>query len=384
MHPGISVFRQLLQLVPWTRFDDVVKQHRADAGVRTLTTRDQLISLLFGQSIGASGLREIITAMTSHQAQLAHLGVGRVARSTLADANALRPVAPFTALLDDLLAQAQPGLRRKIRDIVHLIDATSLRLSGLGSRWARVSAHRCGVKLHLVYDPDADRPVYHQVTSGKVNDITPAKQMPIDPRATYVFDLGYYDYGWWNRLHQLGCRFVTRLKSNTPLRVVAETPVPKGTTLLSDRIGHLPQRQAQSRKTPFQDPVREIRVRIESGTVLRILTNDLDAPAEEIAGLYKRRWLIELFFRWIKQVLRIKRLVGHSENAVRIHLAVALITFVLLRLAQAAHKLVNSPLIFARLVRLNLMHERPISSLLEPDKPPPKCPQQLCFDLRFP
>ena len=121
-----------------------------------------------------------------------------------------------------------------------------------------------------------------------------------------------------------GCRFVTRLKKNTPLTVVQENRVPKNSNILSDRIGHLPARLAKSRKNPLQVPVREIRVIIDTGKMLRIVTNDLDAPAEEIADLYKQRWQIELFFRWVKQTLRIKRFIGVSENAVRIQIAVAL------------------------------------------------------------
>ena len=159
--------------------------------------------------------------------------------------------------------------------------------------------------------------------------------MPIEPGATYVFDLGYYDYGWWAKLDSKGCRIVTRFKSNTPLTLVRELPLPKGSAILSDRIGFLPARQAKSRRNPMADAVREVRVKTETGKVLRILSNDLDATAQEIADLYKRRWAIELFFRWIKQVLKITRFLGTSENAVRIQIAVALITFLLLRLAQA-------------------------------------------------
>ena len=134
--------------------------------------------------------------------------------------------------------------------------------------------------------------------------------------------------------------------------------------MLSDRIGHLPQRQAKNRRNPFQDPVREVRVKTDAGKVLRLLCNDLDATAQEIADLYKRRWAIELFFRWIKQTLKIKRFLGTSENAVRIQIAVALIAFVLLRLAQATQNAVQSPLAFARLVRANLMHRKRIDRLL--------------------
>jgi IS4 transposase len=193
--------------------------------------------------------------------------------------------------------------------------------------------------------------------------------MPIRPGATYVFDLGYYDYGWWANLNDAGCRIVTRLKVNTPLAVVAETSLPADSAILSDRIGHLPARQARSRLNPFQDPVRELRVRTETGKILRIVTNDLDAPAAEIAELYKRRWQIELFFRWVKHSLKISHFYGTSENAVRIQIAVALIAFLLLRAAHALQNGIQSLLTFTRLVTQNLMHRRSIQHLLDP--PPP-------------
>jgi IS4 transposase len=154
--------------------------------------------------------------------------------------------------------------------------------------------------------------------------------------------------------------------------VAEERPVPpasaEGGVILSDRVGRLPERQASRRKNPFQARVREVRVRIETGKVLRILCNDLKATAQEIADLYKRRWQIELFFRWVKQTLKIRHFVGTSENAVRIQIAVALITFLLLRLAQATQSAIESPLTFARLVRANLMHRRPIDQLLPSPK----------------
>ena len=141
----------------------------------------------------------------------------------------------------------------------------------------------------MVYDPAADQPVYAAVTASAVNDITAAHAMPITPGATYVFDLGYYDYGWWARLHAAGCRIVTRFKTNTPLTITERRAVPVGGPILSDRVGTLPKRQARNRKNPFSAPVREVQVRIETGKVLRILSNDLNASAQEIADLYKKR-----------------------------------------------------------------------------------------------
>jgi len=362
-----TVFRDLLKLMPWRQFEALVDEHDADARVRRLPTKAQFVALLYGQLSGASGLREIVTGLSSHGARLYHLGAAPVRRSTLSDANAQRPSAVFADLLALMMKQAHRGLRRKMAEAVYLLDATSVRLNGHSADWARFSAGVCGAKVHVIYDADADRPIYAAVTAANVNDITAAHQMPIDPGATYVFDLGYYDYLWWATLDAAGCRIVTRFKSNTPLNVVEELPLAPGSNILSDRIGFLPARQARSRRNPMQDAVREVRITTDTGKVLRILSNDLDASAEEIAGLYRRRWAIELFFRWVKQTLKITRFVGNSENAVRIQISVALIAFLLLRLAQAAQKAVQSPLVFARLVRANLMHRRSIQNLAEPE-----------------
>jgi IS4 transposase len=361
-----TVFGDVLKLVPWHRFEALVEKHGADAGVRRLSTKGQFLALLYGQLSGASSLREIVTGLLSHGARLYHLGGDPVRRSTLSDANATRPAAMFAELLESLMKQAHRGLRRKLATTTYLIDATSVRLSERSADWAQFSAGVCGAKMHVIYDADADRPIYAAVSTANVNDITAAQQMPIEPGATYVFDLGYYDYAWWAALDAAGCRIVTRFKSNTPLHIVEELPLVKGSNILSDRIGFLPPRQAKSRCNPMHDAVREVRIATETGKVLRILSNDLDTSAEEIAALYQRRWAIELFFRWVKQTLKITRFVGTSENAVRIQIAVALIAFLLLRLAQATQKSVKSSIVFARLVRTNLMHCRSIRNLIEP------------------
>ena len=378
-----SVFHGLTKHVPWAKFERSVEKHGADQLVRKLTTKHQFIALLYGQFSGATSLREIVSGMESHAVRLYHVGGDVVKRSTLSDANALRPWQVFGELFTAMLQQAHRGLRRASKDAVRLIDSTSVRLSGLSEDWATFSADVFGAKVHIVYDPNADRPVYFAVTPANVNDITAAKAMPIEEGATYVYDLGYYDYGWWAALDAAGCRFVTRLKKNTPFALAHENSVPQDSNILSDRIGHLPARLAASRNNPLQVPVREIRVIIDAGKVLRIVTNDLDAPAEEIADLYKQRWQIELFFRWVKQTLRIKRFIGVSENAVRIQIAVALIAFLILRMAQAAQKAVHSPLEFARLVRANLMHRRRIDRLLEPEQPILINPNQYSLGLYF-
>jgi hypothetical protein len=376
-----SVFHSVLKPIPWHRFDQLVDEHGADKHVRNLTTKDQLIALIYAQLSGAQSLREIEAALESHAAQLYHLGGNVVARTTLADANARRPWQVFSGLFEHLVGQLTRGLRRKTGEAVHLIDSTSLCLSELSKDWARFSSGVCGAKMHVVYDPDADCPIYAAVTPANVNDITVAKTMPIKAGATYVFDLAYYDYGWWAKLDAAGCRIVTRFKANTRLVVIRENTIATGSNILSDRIGHLPRRMARNRQNPLQDPVREIQVRIDTGKILRIFTNDIDAPATEITALYKRRWQIELFFRWVKQTLKIKKFIGRSENAVRIQVAVALIAFLLLRLAHSTQRAVHSLLTFVRLVRANLMHRRPLDRLLLPPPPIIRNQRQLSLEL---
>jgi IS4 transposase len=373
------VFHELLKHVPWPIFDQLVEKYGADANCRKVTTKAHLIAMLYAQLSGARGLREIEAGLKSHAGKLYHLGGCEVSRSALRDANKERGCEVFGALLSALMMQLHRGYRRKVSDCVRLIDSTSVRLSGL-SAWAVFSPGVYGAKAHIIYDPDANQPLYLVVTAANVNDITAAKAMPIEAGATYVFDLGYYDYAWWAALHAQKCRFVTRLKHNTPFEVEESRPVLPGSSVTSDRTGYLPKRLARSRKNPMSGLVREITVVIETGKVLRIVTNDLEASAEEIAELYKRRWAIELFFRWVKQMLKINHFHGTSENAVRVQIAVALIAFLLLRLAQDANKgVVDSPQAFALLIRANLMHRRLISELLK-RRPPPDT-RQAVFDL---
>jgi Transposase DDE domain/Domain of unknown function (DUF4372) len=371
------VFHDLLKHVPWAVFDRLVDEHGADWDDRVVKSKAHLIAMLYAQLCGARSLRDIETNLKSHAGKLYHLGGRPVSRSALSTANADRPVEVFAGLLATLMRSLQAGYRRKIADCVLLIDSTVVPLSQL-SDWATFSTGVCGAKAHIIYDPDADQPRYLIVTPSNVNDITAAKQMPIEAGATYVFDLGYYDYGWWAELDRAGCRIVTRLKSNTPFEVAEDRAVPPGSNVRSDRTGHLSKRLAASRRNPMPGLVREVRVVIETGKVLRIFTNDLAASAQEIADLYKRRWAIELFFRWVKQTLKIGHFFGTSENAVRIQITVALIAFLLLRLAHDATKIVASPLTFARLIRSNLTHRRAIAELLK--SPPTPEPRQAKFD----
>jgi hypothetical protein len=375
-----SVLHQALKLLPWSEFDRLVDEHGSDELVRKFKTRHQLVALLYGQFAGASSLREIEATMESHQGRLYHVGGRAPRRSTFADANRRRSPLVFSGLFQHMLGMATRAMRRKIDDVVLLIDSTSLHLAGIGSQWARFSAEVCGAKAHVIYDPELACPVYHAVSAANINDITPAKQMPIEPGASYVFDLSYYDYGWWAKLDAAGCRIVTRFKTNTPLNQARDLPLAPSASVVSDRIGFLPGRLAHSRKNPMQGAVREVVVMTETGKRLRILSNDLDAPAQEIADLYKRRWLIELFFRLMKQTLRITHFIGRSENAVRIQIAVALIAFLILHLLHKISKTKGGFLEFVRLVRANLMHRKDITRLRQINVSSPLDSRQLALN----
>ena len=364
-----SVMHQVLKFIPWDRFAASVDEHDADRCVRRLSTKSQLIALLHAQLSGASSLREIETTMASHGARIYHLGATPPKRSTLADANALRPAAVFAELFAGLLKQAHPGLRRHAGEAIRLIDSSRVTLNSLSRGWAHYDTTCDGMKLHVVYDPDAAVPVYFAVSPARENDMVQANAAPIEAGATYVFDMGYPSFTWWAKLHSAGCRFVTRLRTNSPTTIIEERSVVSGGNIVLDCIVRVRGRLSHTRKNPLDHDLREVHVVIDTGKTLRLVTNDLTSPAETIAELYKTRWEIELFFRWIKQTLKIRKFLGTSENAVRIQIAVALIAYLLLRMAHAAQSAIPSMLAFTRLVRANLMHLRNIHDL---DRPPPR------------
>ena len=360
-----TVFRQLTQFIPWGTLDRAIERAGADKWTSKLSTKAQLLAMIFAQLAGVRSLRDLETAMESNAARRYHAGLPRARRSTLADANKNRPVEVFTELFLAMVDALDRRSRKLIGEAVYLMDSSQIRLNEL-SEWARFSADLLGVKMHIVYDASAERPVFFSITPARTNDITAAWDTPIQPGATYVFDLGYYHYQYWAALDEAGCRFVTRLKCNTPLRVIEERAVPKGTNILSDRIGFLPERQANNRHNPMDHAVREVRVMLDTGKEIRVVTNDLDAPASDIADLYKKRWAIELFFRWVKQMLKIAHFFGTSDNAVRIQITVALITYLLIRMAHAAQSAIGELTRFVRLVGSSLMHRRRLDRLCDP------------------
>ena len=237
-----TVFRQLINQLSLGHTRRLISQHRAK-GVRRLATRDILVTLLFAQVSEAKSLRDIEALLESQDARRYYSGLRRVKRSTLPDAAASRPAEVFTGVLPALSPRVARKLRRGVGECVRLIDSTTVPLSSLSADWSRFSATLYGAKAHVVYDPGADCPLYLGVSPARVNDITAAKEMPSDAGATYVFDLGYYDFGWWAKLDDAACWIVTRLKRNTPLKVIKTLAVAADAqNIASDRIGRLPAR----------------------------------------------------------------------------------------------------------------------------------------------
>lgn len=352
-----SVFGQLMKPVSRRVFAAAVPG-RSKWG---LSDWAHLATMVMAHLSGARGMRELLRLIGHHQPGLHHLGLGTVCRSTLSDANARRPTAPFEAValhLSALVARLAPGLGG---EALRLIDATRIHAGKLVQPWAVDGA----VKLHLVLDPIAGRTTCFAVTSSRTNDITPAKRFPIERGVRYVFDKGYYCFAFWAELAAAGCTFVTRLKVNTPVQITRVRPVPKHAPhILKDAIGWLGQRLTSTRQNPFNKPVRLVTVRLETGKELTLLTNDLKATAEEIAALYKSRWQIELFFKWIKQNLKLQHFFGASRNAVTLQIIAALIAHLLVRLAQlqGASRLALQAIF--RLIAATLLQRRPIHQLL--------------------
>ncbi len=369
-----SVLHSLLQNVPWGTFDRLVDEHGADRSVRRLSTRSQFVALLSGQVTGCDSLRAIETLQLNFGAGLYHVGAQPARRSTLADANARRSSDVFVGLFFAVLGQVQSGFRRKMREAVRLIDSTCLPLSPL-YRDLALKPWVAGTKLHVIYDPDTQAPIYFDISAGNVNDITMAHTMPVEPGATYVFDRGYCNFAWWAALDAKQCRFVTRLRKNTRNTVLGRRHVSPGGGILQDMRVRLPERLTYARCNPMDKDLREIVVQTQTGHPIRLITNDLASPAEEIADLYRQRWQIELFFRWIKQNLKIRKFLGTSANAVRIQIAVALIAFMLIHIAFAAQRAVTNLLTFTRLVQMNLHGHRNLRHLLS-DRPPTAEPKQ--------
>ena len=370
-----TVFGQLLKAVPRGWFARQVECHHTGRKARKLSPWGHLVTMVLAQVSGLRGLRDLERLLERHPGVLAHLGLDQVRRSTLSDANADRPAALFEAVASKL-----SGMLRGSRgtEAVRLIDATRMFAGRQVESWAGSG----GIKLHVVYDPASQHPICFAVTPERVNDITAAKTMPIEDGATYVFDKGYYDFAFWARLDAQGCRFVTRLKKNSPAHLVEARAI-NGNNILFDRIVTLSQRLSSQRRNPYSAPVRLVGVRIQTGREITLVTNDLQAPAAEIADLYKSRWQIELFFKWIKQNLKLAHFLGTSRNAVTIQIMTALIAYLLLRIASIRHAAHGSLQAIARLMPATLLSRRCFANLLRPPEPTQNTPSSPQLELAY-
>jgi len=355
-----SIFSQLLAYIPKHQFNRVVERYCGDKKVRSLPCWTQFCIMLYGQFSSQRSLRSMISTWESHNNLHYHLGAHSVKRSTLAVANSKRPVGMYLEIFYLLLEQVR-GSKVKARDAVRLIDSTTIDLCKTNFKWATFRRGKSGVKMHTVYDPRAKVPTYFSITTAHKHDKKEAENMPLLDNATYVFDRAYNTYRWYQAMSQRGIRFVGRMKIGTKYNVI-KTLEAAGEGVLEDQ--HI-QLSSLVGKTDCPTVLRRIRFnRKEDGKTLTFITNDLKRTAGEIAALYKERWEIELFFKWIKQNLKIKTFVGTSENAVKIQIIIAMITYLLMKLAANSLSQNISMQMFAALLRTNIMMRRKLNEIM--------------------
>lgn len=361
-----SILGELLKPISRRQFAAIVDRHDADAYGKCFDSWDHLVTLIFAQISGVDRLRTLEALWNANAHHHYHLDVGPLKRSTLADANARRPIAVFAETFAMLSGLADRVLRREGGEMLRLIDATPIPLHELVT-WAEWNGRTRGLKLHVVYDPAADQPRRIAITPATVNDVEVGQQVPIEASATYIYDKAYCHYGWWTQIHEAGARFVTRQKKNARYRVTHWRSRRKrkadGFTVIDDAEVKL----VSKSDSKLAIPMRRIRIKRDDGTKLTLITNDLKRSAIEIASLYKMRWQIELLFRWIKQHLRIRKFLGRSQNAICLQLIAAMIAYLLLRLA-ARENGINMPAIrFVELLATRLFMRTHIARI---DKPP--------------
>jgi IS4 transposase len=367
-----NIFGILLKPIDRRWFKTVVDRHDADAYDKSFKSWDHLVTLIFAQLGGIDSLRGLETTFNANAQAHYHLGVDEIARTTVSDANARRPSEPFAELFAMLAASADRAIRREGAAMVRLIDASPIPLGQL-CQWATWNGRIRGLKLHVVYDPQADLPRWVEITPANVNDVEVGRRTPITAGVTYVFDKGYCDFGFWRKINDHGAFFVTRAKANMRLRAVcwrSRQPIAgDGCTVIDDAEV----RYASKGNARLPIPLRRIRLRRDKGGTITLITNDLARTAVEIAARYKGRWQVELLFRWIKQHLRIRKFLGKNENAIRLQILAAMIAYLLLRTAARMHRLAIPALRFAELINQRLFLRCPIATI---DKPPPVNPSR--------
>ncbi len=388
-----SIFSQILQLIPRLEFESAVRRHQAERHARGFSCWGQFIAMLFCQLGHAKSLREICGGLAASEGKLRHLGLPTApARSTLAYANEHRPWQLQQTIFEQLLskcqslAASQPGTRKKrkfrFKNPLLSLDATVIDLCATMFDWAKFRLTKGAVKLHLLLDHDGYLPSFAVISEGKKHEVRVARQMQFAPGAILVFDRGYTDYQWFTNLTQQAVYFVTRLKENADYGVLEKREVPQRRGVLRDEViffYKLAQagQDAYFRRIEFYDEERD--------RVLVFLTNHLELAAATIAAVYKERWQIELFFRALKQALRVKTFVGTSANALKTQLWTALIAMLLVKYLQLRSTFGWSLSNLVALLRQQLFVYRDLWTWIDdPFQPPPisaSLPKQLALQL---
>jgi hypothetical protein len=376
------MFSQILKLIPRLEFEELVRQTQAERATKGLSSWSQFVAMMFCQLGRAHTLREISGGLKSCEGKLAHLGIETPARSSLSYANSHRPWQLYEQVFQHLYGRIRGGLtgKRKFRFKNKLVslDSTVIDLCVSTFDWAKFRRTKGAVKLHLVLDHDGYLPCFGVITEGKVHDVKVAQELTFAPGTVVVDDRGYNDYRLFARWTEQGVFFVTRMKDKTQFEVVAQREVPQDRGILADQTIRLSGAGAQE-KCPHLLR-RIVAVRADTGDTLVFLTNHHQLGASTIAAIYKDRWQIELFFKALKQNLKIKTFVGTSANAVKTQVWCALISMLLLRYLQLRSRFGWSLSNLVALLRMNLFTHRDLQAWLDqpfalpPD--PDEAPQQ--------
>jgi hypothetical protein len=364
MYYSTTIFNQILAFVPKDCLQRFVGQHHADRYVKKMTVWNQFVILMYAQATGKDSLREIETGLKTHEHLWYHLGVQAVSKSSLARANCKRSYKIFEDLFYAILKQCRsitPQRQFSFDNPLYSLDSTTIRLCLSLCDWAAYQHTKGAVKMHVLLNNRTDIPEVLTVTEGSVNDVRVARQLDVSiPRGSFlVFDRGYLDFKWWNTLHAHGIFFVTRPKKPT-LFVVSGQQADSGGHILADERGWI----GNVVHARYPREVRRVRYLNEDGETYEYVTNNFELSGEEIALIYKERWRIELFFKWIKQNLKIKSFLGTSPNAVLSQIWVAMIYYLILSYVKFQTKFDRSLLELSRMVKETLFTRRTIIDLL--------------------
>ena len=366
MNKDKYVFAQLVEFIDNFRFLRIVKKYDSDKYVKSYTCWNQLLTLMFGQLSNRESLRDLIVAMEAHAGKLYHLGIGKsVTRSNLSKANEQRDYRIFEEFVFYMIAEARKRRIHKIFELdghVYAFDSTTIDLCLSVFEWAKFRKHKGGIKVHTLFDVEAKVPAFVHITEAKVHDSKVMPEIPYEAGAHYIFDRGYNDFGNLYTINRIGAFFVVRAKTNVrfkPATWKRRLPV----NVISDAIGSF---TVYKSSKDYPEKLRKvISIDPEDGIRYIFLTNNLTTSAETIVELYRNRWSVELFFKWIKQHLRIKKFWGTSENAVRIQIYCAIITYCLVAIVQHDMKLERSIYEVLQIVGISLTDKTHLRDLFD-------------------